>query len=154
MLWKKQERSQYSYDLEIHVEMRCFYQMQQCCRPHGTCETKCTADTAKALCGIARRPLLRCMDCAPGSVLVGNGCDTLKCDVSTKCNNVVVPMGTCEIRYWWINCVHVRFILHHETNMYSNMCHHCRLMNIWEAHHFGNPKQPKSQYSTAIHDLV
>ena len=56
----------------------------------------CTDYTAKPLCEIAKRPPLRCMKCAPGSVLVGNGCDTLKCDVSTKCNNVVVPMGTCK----------------------------------------------------------
>ena len=53
-------------------------------------QERCTATTAKALCEISKKPPLDCIKCAPNVV----ECDTLKCDVSTNCNNVVVP-PTC-----------------------------------------------------------
>jgi hypothetical protein len=65
----------------------------------GCVPKKCKKANAKDLCEQERMVIkvaLRCQTCSTDSVLVGNDCDTLKCDVSTDCRNVVVPMGTCK----------------------------------------------------------
>ncbi len=58
----------------------------------------CKEYNAKALCAVAEANIaLKCLPkCPPGSELVGNSCETLKCDVSTGCKNVVVPLGECK----------------------------------------------------------
>ncbi len=58
----------------------------------------CKEYNAKALCAVAEANIaLKCLPkCPPGSELVGNSCETLKCGVSTGCKNVVVPLGECK----------------------------------------------------------
>jgi hypothetical protein len=58
---------------------------------------KCNASNEKALCALAEANIaLACMACPAGTDLVGNDCEYLKCDVSTGCKNVVVPLGECK----------------------------------------------------------